>query len=370
MKTNFTMAVTILAVLLLSSGGLLATHAATPISVTSSSSQTLSLSMVGGVVSAGNQNYLIVQNGPALEAVIDGSPLVSSYLTYTLNAQQQGLSTSGSANFKLTGQNATGATITVSGNVQISGGIPAVALPLGCTTSCTSEVPAAFTGAASVQISAQAKSSGSGYGNGYGNGYGSGYSSSSSTSTTVGMVLESAYFDPFGDAITLTSVDSSIIIVTNYTQATIGWTNVVDAGILIGSLGNTPISGGFQQVAAEQENLVAGTSFDFGTISFSGVTNMTSGAQISYMNGNGGYLGTSTIPHAGSFSCGEACTETGFQSTGSFLIYGGQGKSAALITGSYSTAWSVPAFGFSGVVNGKVAQVSAFASAFSGKVSF
>ncbi|MGA2876327.1 MAG: hypothetical protein ABSE82_12405 [Nitrososphaerales archaeon] len=353
MKTYFSMAVTILAVLLLSSGGLLVTHAATPSSVSSSTSQALSLNMMGGVVSAGNQNYLIVQKGPALEAVIDGSPLVTSQLTYTLNAQQKGLTTSGSASFTLTGQNLTGATVTVTGKVQISGSVPAVALPAGCVTNCTSEVPAAFTGAASIQVGPAQTST----------------SSNAQATTTVGMVLESAYFDPFGDAITITSVDNSIIIATNYTKASITWTNVVDAGILMGSLGSTPISGAFQQVAAEQENLVKGTAIDAGTMSFLGVTNMTSGAQIALMNANGGYLGTSIIPHAGSFSCGIACTETGFQDSGSFLLYGSQGKSSAVITGSYSTTWTVPAFGFSSTANGNIAQFSGIAGAFAGRVS-
>ena len=104
-------------------------------------------------------------------------------------------------------------------------------------------------------------------------------------------------------------------------------------------------------------------------MSFLGVTNMTSGAQIPYMNANGGYLGTSTIPHAGSFSCGLACTETGFQDSGSFLLYGSQGKSSAVITGSYSTTWTVPAFGFSSTAHGNVAQLSGIAGAFGGRVS-
>jgi len=215
-------------------------------------------------------------------------------------------------------------------------------------------------------------SSNNGYGtwsNWNGNSYSNG-ASTSSPSTIVGMVFESPYFDPFGDAITITSADNSIIIVTNYTQATIDWSNVVDAGALLGSLGTTPISGAFQQVAFEHENLVAGTAQDFGTIAFSGVTNMTSGAQIDYMNGHGGYMGTSVIPHAGSFSCGPACTETGFQDTGSFLMYGNQGKSSALISGSYSTTWSVPAFAFTSTVGGKVVQAGSLSSAVSGHVSF
>jgi len=322
---------------LLSSGGLLAAHADTSNSGISNqanyqgqgSSQTLALNIAGGVVSAGSQQYSITQSGPALEAIIDGSPLVSSTLTYNLNVYQQGLSTSGSASFQLSGQSGSGK-VTVSGKVQVSGSVPGALLPFGCTNNCTSEVPAAFTGSASVRVG--------------------------STRETVGMVLESAYFDPFGDAITLTSVDNSIIIVTNYTQATINWNNVVDEGGFYGMLGNTPISGAMQQVAFESENLVAGTAQDSGSIAFSQVTNMTSGAQISYMDASGVYYGTSTIPQAGSFSCGFACTETGFQDSGSFWMLGGQGWGAVLISGSYSTTWTVPAFAFTSSVSGQVSQ--------------
>jgi len=360
MKSFVTMAVTVLAVLLLSSGGLLVTHAATPNSGSdwgqrSSNSQALSLTMGGGVVSAGNQRYLIVQNGPALLAVINGDPLATSQLTYTLRAQQNGLSTSGSATFTLTGVDAiTGASVALSGNVQISGAIPAVCLPSYsmtgvCASSDSSEVPAAFTGLATIQTGSATTSSNNDNDNSQSS------TSSTAPSTTVGMVMESAYFNPFGNAITITSSDSSIVIVTNYTQATIDWTSVVDAGAIGGTLGTTPITGAFQQVAAEHENLVAGTAIDFGTLSLSGVTNMTSGNPISYMNANGGYVGSSTIPQAGSFSCGtvsgiNVCAETGFQDNGSFLLFG----HGALIRGSYSTTWSIPAFGFSSVVTGKV----------------
>ena len=147
MKTYSSMAVTVLTVLLLSRD-LLVTHAATP---SSSTSQTLNMNMIGGVVSAGNQNYLIVQKGPALEAVIDGYPLVSSRLTYTLNAQQKGLSTSGSATFQLTGKNATGASVTVSGNVQIWVAFQERFCHSDALQTVPAEVPAAFTGGASVQ---------------------------------------------------------------------------------------------------------------------------------------------------------------------------------------------------------------------------
>lgn len=98
MKTYFTMAVTILTVLLLSSGGLLVTHAATPAGSGKSTTQTLTLTALGGVANAGIQNYVIGQNGAIEYAIVDGSVVVGD-LTYSLSAQQNGMSTSGSANF-------------------------------------------------------------------------------------------------------------------------------------------------------------------------------------------------------------------------------------------------------------------------------
>jgi hypothetical protein len=395
MKTYLTTAVTILAVLLLSGGGLLVTHAATPSTTSSSSSQALNLNLFGGVTSAGNQNYFIRQNGPALLAVINGDPLATNHLTYTLNAKQNGLSTSGSATFSLTGQDAvTGASVSVSGTIPISGSISGANLPFGCTTTppyttlapqCTSEVPAAFGGAGSVifsspQTGSQGGSSGNnGYGNGFGrwSGNGNGNNSNGPASTEV-MTFESAYFNPFGDAITITSLDNSIIIVTNYTQATIDWTNVVDAATFLpGSvLGSTPITGNMVQVAAEHENLVAGTAQDVGTISLSGVMT-ASGTAVSSLDANGGYLGTSTIPHVGASGCGsstvvlgiQTCTETGFVDHGSYLMFSGQGQSSSIISGSYTTTWTAPAFAFTSVVTGNVSQATSFATAFGGKVS-
>lgn len=403
MKTYLITAVTLLAVLLLGSGGLLVTHAATPNTSSSSTSQTLNLSLGGVVANAGNQNYLISQNGPAVAAVIDGVPLSSTHLTYTLNAQQQGLTTSGSATFTLTGQTPTGTTETVTGSIQIGTSIAGAEFPLSCdeagvcvscTSGCTSEVPYQFIGVGSIQITTgTATSSGNGFGNGNGNGNGygnsngngngngygndndhsySGASNNSPAPVTLGMMLESAYFNPFGGPITIMSTDTagSILIVTTYSQATINWSNVVDAGQMGGFLGTTQIVGTFTQVAVEHEDLVRGTATDAGVMTFSGVTD-TSGNAIPQMDATGGYLGTSTIPTAGATSCGVAyCTETGFQDTGSFMLFGGHGTSSSLITGSYSTTWSIPAFGFISTVGGHVSQVGAFASAFSGKVSW
>ncbi len=398
MKSYFITAVTILAALLLSSGGLLVTHAATTSSTNdyghnNLSSQSLTMSITGGVASAGNQRYFIQQNGPALEAVVAGDPLVTSQLSYTLYANQQGLSTSGSAYFQLTGTGASGTSYKVFGSIQLSSSVAGACLPFlsatsasatfsgPCPSSYTSEVPAAFTGLGMVQIinttsttsSGSGNNNGNGNSNGYGNGFGTGdngngygkdqshFDSNNNPSKTVreAMAFENAYFNPFGDAITIASADNSIVILTNYTQATIDWSNVVDVGGFAGSIGTTPIAGAMTQVATEHENLVAGTAKDFGILTLSSVTNMTSGAQITYLDATGGYVGTSTIPSTGAQPCGIGCTETGFQDQGSFLLFsGGYGNNGAIIRGSYSTSWTVPAFAFTSTVNAKVTTAS------------
>ena len=347
--------------------------------------------MFGGVVNAGNQNYFISQNGPTVAAVIDGQPLATSQLTYTLNAQQKGVSTSGSASIVLTGSFANKTTISITGNVLILGSVASVCLPSGnaltCASGDTSEVPLYFTGGASFQISTTQPSSntGNGYGNnGGGNGFGNGnshsYTSSSinspaPTTLNVGVVLESAYFNPFGQPIAIESTDGSIIIVTTYQQATVEWSNVVDAGLLGGALGTTGISGTFQQVAVENENLVAGTARDVGTMAFANVVNNATGASIAYMDASGGYLGTSTIPKSPAYACGttigiQTCTETGFQDQESFLMFGGQGQNSATITGSYITFWTVPAFAFQSIVSGHSTPVGGFSNALNGRSGF
>ncbi|MHB1868824.1 MAG: hypothetical protein ACYCPP_07755, partial [Nitrososphaerales archaeon] len=353
MKSFVTMAVAVLAVLLLSSGGLLVTHAQTPSSASDrgqgGSSQALSLTATGGVLSAGNQHYLIVQHGQTLEAVVNGDPLVTSHLTYVLNAQQNGLTTSGRAVFTLTGQDATGATITVTGIVQISGNIPAVCLPsftspVACSSPDTSEVPALFVGAASMQVTTQAASS-SDNGNGNGNGNGDNVRTqdqgnhNAPVTAVVPMYLESAYMNPFGAPIGIASFDPStglptttLVIVTTYTKATIDWSNVQDLAALSGTLGSVAVTGTFSQVAQEHEDLVAGTAQDQGSLTFSGMS-------VPSLDATGTYTGTSTIPTSPSFDCsaqlGFPCTVTGFQSSGDFNM-NSQGPNSVQIAGTYS----------------------------------
>ncbi|MDG6904899.1 MAG: hypothetical protein JRN20_03840 [Nitrososphaerota archaeon] len=347
MKSYITTAVTVLAVLVLASGGLLVTHAAT--------TQSLSMNLTGGVVNAGEQQYNIQQSGFA--GGLLGTDQFGGVLTYTLNADVKGITTHGSASFQLVGLDANNLPVIISGMIPITGNLPAICLPSGtmpviiatnihkpqCLLQGTSEVPFFFLGTGQVQISVGGVS----------------------TKATIPMAFESAYFDPFRGLIVFGSADiltgttaPSLSIVTTYNVATIDWSNGVEAGYFTGAVGTTSIVGSFQQVASEHEDLVAGTATDSGTITFSGVTDL-SGNAISYMDGSGTYSGTSYIPTTGSTPCLGGvpyCTETGFQSSGSFQVTSGHGHNTASIVGGYDTTWSVPAFMFTSIVKGTVTQ--------------
>jgi hypothetical protein len=161
------------------------------------------------------------------------------------------------------------------------------------------------------------------------------------------MQIESPYFNPFGAPIVLASMDNSIVIAATYTSGNIIWAGTKVGGATFGTLGSTQTSGAFNMTSSEFENLVTGRSMDAGTISFSSMTS-------SSLDAKGFYVGTSTIPTTGSSDCSAStgipgtCTETGFQSIGTFTMSG--------ISGSYNTTWGVPALGFSSTVSATVSQ--------------
>jgi hypothetical protein len=175
----------------------------------------------------------------------------------------------------------------------------------------------------------------------------------------VPMAFESPYFNPFGNAImfgdaqtmsTNTPTASSILVVTNYSHATIDWSQVVDAGFVTGTLGEgattTQVSGLVTQVASEHEDLVAGTAQDRGTLTLLGMT-------PSLLDVSGPYVGNSSIPTTGSIPCGsvqgiQVCTQTGFMDSGNFHLNSGPAAAGGhtQVKGSYSTVWTTPAFGF------------------------
>jgi hypothetical protein len=390
MKTYFTAAVAIFAILLFSSGGLLVTHAETTQAADGnygghgSQSQALVLNIPfngGGVVSAGNQRYSLSEYGTPLLAMVNGVPLSNPHLWYNLEANVQGMSVTGRASFTITGQGATG-NVVLSGDVQISSSVPAMCfvgtpnamgstMDPGCTGIDTSQVPAAFVGLATVQTSSNNGNNGqdgkSQGGNGYGgNGHDGSFGSKASdqgqnAGVSVPMTFESPYFNPFGQAIYFGDAAStgvpgastsaiSILVVTDYTHATIAWSNVNDAGMVMGTLGSTRVNGILLQVASEYENLVSGNALDYGTFTLTGMAD-GSGNSVPALDATGNYAGTSTIPPAAPGSgCGtilmyQVCTNTGFQDQGHFFLKGGQGSSSSLITGSYSSTWQAPALG-------------------------
>ena len=370
MKTTITVAVTLLAVfLLLSSGGLVATYAATPGTAHSdrgsdgpSASQALSLQIGGAVINAGIQRYSIQQTGKVVSATVAGftvDPTQPVLLQYRLEATIDGTSASGNANFRLTAALADGSgTLYVSGKARIVSTVAAVCLPNydtpntdgSCPTGDTSEVPAFFVGIATVQVAVTTPSS-----------HNAPDEQSAPTQTmTVPMLFESAYLNPFGMPIVFGSADNfaTLLVITPYNQATIDWNNVVIAGELGGVYGSSQVAGTFTEVSHEHENLVTGVAQDSGMMTFSNVVNAT-GYPVNALDATGEYRGTSTIPTAGSYDCSTTlgfpagsgvCTETGFMSTGNFNLHG-QGSS---VMGSYSTQWTVPAFGFQGTATGSV----------------
>lgn len=291
MKTYLTTAVTILAVLMLSSGGLLVTHAATP------QSTSLDLGIGGVVQNVGSQHYLIHQQGPAY---VDGVP---TSLTYNLNANVKGVSVSGTANF----DSGNG----VSGHAQIVSMIPAACFPIDnpyapcdlALTSYTSAIPAFFVGV---------------------------------TSQGVSILFESPYMNPFGAPIFFGATDGSLAVVTGYSQGTIDWQNAVVQGAIF-NLADGTVIGAFTQAAQEHEDLVAGTSTDHGSLSMS----------VNGVTYSGNYQGSSIIPPAAPGSdCSASlqlppgtCTLTGFLSTGNFNLNNHGSK----LTGTYNIDWGTPA---------------------------
>ena len=370
MKTTTTIAVTLLAVfLLLSSGGLVATYAASPTTTHTdrgsdgpSAAQTLSLAIGGGVVSAGTQHYNIQQTGQVVSATVAGftiDPTQPMLLQYHLEATVQGTTASGNANFHLTATLADGSgTLYVSGNAKIIGAVAAVCLPNydtpnpdgTCPAADNSEVPAFFVGIATVQVTVGTPTS-----HDAPNDHGA-----PTQPMIVPMLFESAYLNPFGNPIVFGSADNfaSLMIITPYNHATIDWNNVVVAGGLGGVYGSSQVAGTFSEVSREHENLVTGVAQASGMMTFSNVVN-TTGYPVNALDATGAYKGTSTIPTTGSYDCSASlgfpagsgvCTQTGFLSTGHFNLHGQNSN----VVGSYSTQWTIPAFGFQGTANGAV----------------
>ena len=182
--------------------------------------------------------------------------------------------------------------------------------------------------------------------------------------------IESPYFNPFGGPIVIGSTDQAIGIVAMYTPRDHPLGRHAGHGTSRRHpRASTAVTAGtLSLTSGELENLVKGTAFDAGTISFSGMAPAS-------LNANGFYTGSDTIPPTVGtsgyqygpdgiptgtpaiwdcspyFGIPGTCTETGFQSTGKFT--------AGSISGGYVTSWGVPAVYFSSTITATVSQTYA-----------
>ena len=288
--------------------------------VFAASPQPLNMNISGMIVNAGSQQYSIA-GSHLVFGTYDGVPL-SGPVNYRVDAKVSGLTTSGEASIFL-GEGSQSMKV----SVQITGEIPAAVFPLTASFSncvpavsaCTSEIPLLFTGVATI----------SGHGD--------------SSPTTLPVAIESAYWNPFGGPILITSLDSqtqpTLRLVVTYNMATIDWSQVMLEGAVSGTLGSAAITGGYATVTNSHENLVAGTEQDSGQIFLAGMS-------VPPLNAAGKLSGTTTFTLAGSFDCSSlfglpegTCTATGASSSGHFQMTDAAGGK---IVGSYSTTWSVP----------------------------
>ena len=278
----------------------------------------LNLELTGLITDAGDQQYGL-SGGQLVSGVVNGQPLSPGPMSFNLNAQVHGLTVGGRGSLDLRGFSAW---------ITIDGAIPAAIFPLSSTGAncdpttgtCNSEIPLLFTGTAFINTG-----------------------SGDPLQAPIG--IESAYWDPLGGPIVITSLDQSgftFTLVVTYSTATITWTGVQLQGAFQGTLGSEPVSGLYGQVTFSQENLLKGTESDFGSIVFTGATDPS-------LDARGFFFGHTAFTAAGGMDCSMppfdfplpegTCLATGATSDGSFFMAGSQGT---FIRGTYETIWSVP----------------------------
>jgi len=314
-----------------------------------SQSNSLSLSLAGGVISAGSQSYTI-SGGHLVSAVVQDHVFdqSSGEVDYSVNAVVNGLVVSGSATFDISAVLDGGTHLDVHGVATIVHEVPGFYFPLGCTpptissptTDCTSQIPSGFFALADIKVSSCPND----------NSHGGHHDSDDGKCTTnelsgVQMSFESSYLNPFGGPIVFASSDGTIAVVATYTTSRVTWTGIQLGGSLTGS----SVSGSFGMTVNAVEDLRAGYELDHGTISF--VTNNPA------VTASGSFLGLSNIPKGG-IDCSPSgfpgtCRITGFNSYGVFFQTNTLGGS---ISGKYSTVWTAPAIAFSSSVSAIVKQ--------------
>jgi len=294
----------------------------------------LDLTISGSVGNPGQQEYA-QSGGEVFYASILGQVVNASTAVFAenLSASVDGLVTSGTANFSLSGEFLNKTSFAIGGTIGIVDAVPAEAFPLGCSygVNCTSLVPAFFVGLGALNFTVPQP-----------------------LQLSLGMDLESAYLNPgpFPGPIVWASTDGSVVIVLSYTAATIDWQNVQTNGSLAGTLNATLVSGSFNMTTNTHEDLFAGTETESGTMTFYAMN-------PSYLDASGAFTGSSTIPTYNAIDCSSnvtgiagTCTETGLASSGSFTLDPGN----TLIQGTYDINWTVPAFAFSGTSTSVVSQ--------------
>jgi hypothetical protein len=304
-------------------------------SFAASSKQTLNLSIQsGGITNAGPQKWTM--SGGVLGAAVDSAtPVLAgatwSVVNYSMTANVNGLSTSGTFGLHLKGTTAAGQKITVRVHTTINDSIPAVCFPSYsitgvCAPGDTSEIPAYFIANGFVRVET---------------------GSSLSPKYPVTMIIEDAALNPFGAPIVITSADGSLLVVATYTHARTEWMGVQTAGTVAGTFGTTSVSGSFVQSIHTEENYVTGTAQDSGQIALVGMTPST-------LDATGQFQGKSVIPTTETVDCSPpglpgTCTETGYTSTGTFSL----DPSGVHLAGNYNVQWPAPSIVFGGTITAK-----------------
>ena len=326
-------------------------------------SQSLSLMLNGQIMNAGSQQYEF-GGGNLIQGALNGNPLTSVGVHFDIDASVSGPnSASGRGTLDITSSNGWGANggnargqsnggnsnhgkgVNYHLQITITGVVAAAVFPItldtstspptviNCVTSCTSEIPLLFTGLATPE------------------------SDGGHDSPPIPIAIESPYWNPFGGPILITSLDGTstapptVFLVVTYDRASIDWDGVQLGGVFSGSLGSETVTGSYGQAVNSQEDLVRGSEFDSGSISFTS-TEPT-------LNAAGQFFGHTTIPSAGSPCPPQfelppgTCTETGATSSGLFWMNGGHDT---FISGTYHTTWSVPSLFTMTTVIGAVSQ--------------
>jgi hypothetical protein len=359
MKT-LTIALTLLVAVLLTGSGLLVTHASnTTIGSQIQSQQSnkhqsdskLLLNLQGGIANAGSQTWNLA-GGNALVAQFGSEQLQpGSNLQYSLTATVNGLSTSGTFQLSLTGQTIDGQSISVTANGAVIGMVPLICFPnydVASTGTCqatdTSTIPGFFE--VGVVMSET-------------------LGSTTTTSQTV-LLVETPIMNPWGTAVVMSSTDGTTAnIIATYQTGSATWTNVQLVGYVSGTFNGQTASGSFFQVSTAVENFVAGTEYEYGTISLQSMS-------PSSLDATGTFAGTSTVPTDPSTmaDCSAqlgipagTCTETALNSVGTFQMTGsstqhGNSHASTTIKGSYGVIWPQPSITFAGTITATVSQTN------------